>query len=206
MIFQLKKAKGQAAVNIKKRAMQVLKRKKMFEQQRDSMQAQSFNLEQASQRPRSTYTRLTVRLTAALLQTIFAVDCAKDTIETVAAMKGAASAMKVQTKQINIDDIEDVQDELADMMLDMNEVQESLGRSYGVGDEIDESELDDELAALEDEWEEEDAVADSTPAWLQPAAPSAMPDAPAAAAAVGPSGVDEFGLPVAPTMGRAALA
>ena len=35
----------------------------------------------------------------------------------------------------------------------MNEVQDALGRNYGVSDEIDEADLDAELAALEDDLE-----------------------------------------------------
>jgi len=40
------------------------------------------------------------------LQTNFALDTVKDTQETVAAMKGAAAALKVEHKKINIDAIE----------------------------------------------------------------------------------------------------
>lgn len=43
---QLVKARGPSAVQIKKRAMTVLKRKKMYENQRDQLSAQSFNIEQ----------------------------------------------------------------------------------------------------------------------------------------------------------------
>lgn len=42
----LKKAKGPTATNIKKRAMETLKRKKMYEGQRDQMAGQQFNIEQ----------------------------------------------------------------------------------------------------------------------------------------------------------------
>ncbi len=56
-------------------------------------------------------------------------------------MKTAAGAMKKQMKQFNIDDVENLQDELTDMLDMNNEIQETLGRSYGVGD-IDESELE----------------------------------------------------------------
>jgi charged multivesicular body protein 5 len=38
----LKKAKGPAAQNIKRRAMETLKRKKMYEQQRDQIAGQAF--------------------------------------------------------------------------------------------------------------------------------------------------------------------
>lgn len=57
----LKKAKGPTAANIKRRAMECLKRKKMYEQQRDQMAGQQFNIEQTS----------------------FAIDSIKDTATTV---------------------------------------------------------------------------------------------------------------------------
>ena len=38
-------------------------------------------------------------------------------------------------------------------MEDMNEVNEALGRNYGVSDDLDEADLDAELAGLEDELE-----------------------------------------------------
>lgn len=40
------KTKGPAVNAIKQRAMQALKRKKMYEAQRDNLTAQSFNIEQ----------------------------------------------------------------------------------------------------------------------------------------------------------------
>ena len=63
-------------------------------------------------------------------------------------MKDAAKDLKKQYKTIKIDKIEDTMDDLADLMMDADEIQDVLGRSYGVGDEVDEDELDDELAAL----------------------------------------------------------
>lgn len=57
----LKKAKGPTATNIKRRAMECLKRKKMYEQQRDQVAGQQFNIEQTS----------------------FAIDSIKDTATTV---------------------------------------------------------------------------------------------------------------------------
>ena len=55
--------------------------------------------------------------------------------------------MKKEFKNINIDQIEDMQDELGDMMEEANEIQESLGRSYGMP-EVDEDDLEAELDAL----------------------------------------------------------
>ena len=188
---QLKRAKGPAQTTIKKRALAVLKRKKMYEQQRDQLMAQQFNVDQAA----------------------FAIETAKDTQVQVEAMRGAASALQAETaKMPDIDDIDDTIDDLAEQFEEMNEIQESLGRSYGVGDDVDELDLDDELAALEDEFDMDalgEGEADATPAYLQP--PPAMPVAPSMdpvpaggggvpAAVAAPGTTDEFGLPVAGTV------
>lgn len=49
-----------------------------------------------------------------------------------------------------------MQDEMEDIMDQANEIQETLGRSYGVPDDIDEDELEAELDALGDEMFEEE--------------------------------------------------
>ena len=77
---QLKRAKGPAAEGIKRRALETLKRKKMYEQQRDQMAGQAFNVE----------------------QTAFAIETVKDTQTTVFAMKAAAQALKVENQKIDI--------------------------------------------------------------------------------------------------------
>ncbi|KAJ1458560.1 Snf7 family [Pelagophyceae sp. CCMP2097] len=171
---KMKKARGPALNTLKQRAMAVLKRKKMYEQQRDQMAGQAFNIE----------------------QTNFAIDSVKDTITTVDAMRQASKVLKKEIKKVNVDGIEDLQDDLADMMEDMHEVQDALGRSYGLGDEIDEADLDAELACLGDELglDDLDAEADSTPAYLTPALPEQPTNEPST-----PAAVDEFGLPVAQT-------
>merc|ERR1712109_339344 len=74
----------------------------------------------------------------------------KDTKITVNAMKTGLKDMKKEYKNVNIDQIEDMQDELGDMMEDASEIQEALGRSYGMPD-VDEDELEAELDALGDE-------------------------------------------------------
>ena len=77
---QLKRAKGPAAEGIKRRALETLKRKKMYESQRDQMAGQAFNVE----------------------QTAFAIETVKDTQTTVFAMKAAAQALKVENQKIDI--------------------------------------------------------------------------------------------------------
>ena len=172
---QLKTAKGGAKNSIKQRALRVLKQKKMYEAQRDNQSQQAFNMEQTS----------------------FALENLKETATTVEAMKDTAKELKKQYKTIKIDKIEDIQDDLADLMMDADEVQEVLGRSYGVGDEVDEDELDDELAALDDEmFEDEVGEAEAeAPSYLGDDLPAA-PDA-AVAKPEGKQTEDEYGLPVA---------
>jgi charged multivesicular body protein 5 len=128
---QLKNAKGSAATNIKSRAMNILKRKRMLEKQRDGVQQQAFNLDQQA----------------------FAIDNLKNTASTVAAMKAGAKEMKKEYKNIDVDKIEDLQDDMHDLMLDAEEVNEIMGRSYGVPDEIGDDDLEAELAGLGDEFD-----------------------------------------------------
>mgnify|MGYP002053696465 CR=1 FL=1 len=108
----------------KRGALYCLKRKKMYEAQRDQLAGQAFNVE----------------------QTAFAIDSVKDTQTTVAAMKAASGALKHEFQNMNLDEIEDVHDDLAEMMEDMNEVQDILGRNYALPDDIDEADLESELA------------------------------------------------------------
>ncbi|GAB9467498.1 hypothetical protein Gpo141_00004840 [Globisporangium polare] len=179
--LQMAKTKGPALNTIKQRAMQTLKRKKMYEQQRDNLTAQSFNIEQAA----------------------FAIETSRDTVDTVAAMKSAVAQLKVETKKIDMNELEDVQDDMADLMEDMSEIQEIMGRSYGIGADVDESELEAELAGLEDEWAEEEAeaaAAEAAPSYLAPAQQQHnLPAAPSGLLENGRNGrrIDEFGLPIA---------
>nr|CAG4641230.1 EOG090X0EA1 [Eulimnadia texana] len=142
-----KMREGPAKNAVKQKAMRVLKQRKQYEQQAGNLRQQSFNMEQAN----------------------YATQTLKDTQTTIQAMQYGMKEMKKEFKNINIDKIEDVQDELADMLEQADEVQEALGRSYGVPD-IDEDELEAELEALGD-----DLIADTDTSYLDEAmkAPSA---------------------------------
>uniref|UniRef100_UPI00358EC6E4 charged multivesicular body protein 5 n=1 Tax=Myxine glutinosa TaxID=7769 RepID=UPI00358EC6E4 len=143
---------GPAKNMVKQKAMRVLKQKKMYDNQRESLMQQSFNMEQAN------YT----------IQTM------KDTKSTVDAMKIGVKDMKKAYKQVKIDDIENIQDEMEDMMEDANEIQETLGRSYGMP-EVDDDDLEAELAALGDEMLDEDSsFLDEAAA--APSAPESLPE------------------------------
>ena len=165
---QLEQAKTPAAKNaIKSRAMGVLKRKKMLEKQREGVAQQAFNVDQQA----------------------FAIDSLKNTVETVSAMKAGHDQMKREFKAVNIGKIEDLQDDMADLMLDAEEVNEVMGRAFGIPDELGEEDLDAELDALGDEFDvgEEEEVPDYLKATDMPAAPTAAPAVAAPAAAAKPS-------------------
>ena len=51
-------------------------------------------------------------------------------METVAAMKAANKDIKQAYKGFSIAELEDMQDDMADLMADANEIQDVLGRSY----------------------------------------------------------------------------
>ena len=122
-IFALKKkmrtSRGAAKTRYKQQALQLLKRRKMYDKQRNQYANQQFNMDQMQ----------------------FTMDTLKDTQVQVQTMKETASAMKQQFKQIDIDKVEDQMDELADLMEDAEEIQEIMGRSYGMED-VDEDELE----------------------------------------------------------------
>lgn len=167
---QMKKMRDGPAKNaVKQKALRVLKQKKMYESQSDNLRNQAFNMEQAN----------------------YTVQTLKDTKTTVNAMKMGAKEMKKEFKKINIDEIEDIQDEMADMLEQADEVQEALGRSYGTP-ELDEDDLQAELDALGDE-----VLLDGDTDYLDEAinAPNAPSKEPGAETIKDGMPVDEFGLP-----------
>ncbi|ORX58031.1 hypothetical protein DM01DRAFT_317149 [Hesseltinella vesiculosa] len=117
---QLRKVgSGPGKKAIEQRALRVLKQKRGYEAQRDHLQQQSFNMEQA-------------QMTTENLRGVMA---------TVDAMQTANKELKRQYKNINVDKIDQLQDEMEDLLAQANEVQETLGRSYDLPDDVDEEDL-----------------------------------------------------------------
>merc|ERR1719231_2081526 len=93
-------------------------------------------------------------------------------------MKAASAELKRTFKEeINLDDIEDLHDEMEDIMMDQEEIQEVMGRSFGDVEDVDEDELMEELDGLDDELGLDDM--EDEPIYM-PGAPSADPTLPAA--------------------------
>nr|XP_043632379.1 vacuolar protein sorting-associated protein 60.2-like [Erigeron canadensis] len=183
---QIKKTRpGPAQEAVKARAMRVLKQKRMYEGQRDMLYNQTFNLDQVA----------------------FASEGIKDAQQTMSALKSANKELKGMMKTVKIQDIDNLQDEMLDMMDISNEIQESLGRSYSVPDDIDEDDLMGELDALEADMGQE-TEGEGVPSYLQPDNEPDLneelnlPPAPSGHAV--PAGrannqtVDEYGFPAVP--------
>ena len=114
---QLKTMKpGPAKQQVQKRAMAILKQKKMYENQREQTRNQQFNMDQV----------------------MFAQESLAETANTVSAMKDANKALKKQFKAIDINQVEDMQDDMADLLEQAEEIQSAMGRSYNT-DDIDEA-------------------------------------------------------------------
>ncbi|KAI1002183.1 hypothetical protein K3495_g6018 [Podosphaera aphanis] len=147
---------GPGKTAIKQKALKVLQRRKMYEAQRDQLQQQSWNMEQAG-----------------MMQ-----DNLKNVMTTVDAMKQTNKSLKQQYGKINIDKIEQMQFEMAELMEIGNDIQESISRSYDIPEDVDEAELDAELEALEEEVEFEGLAAHETPDFLVDEVPQFIADHP----------------------------
>eukprot|EP01023_Acetabularia_acetabulum_P043372 TRINITY_DN4330_c0_g1_i1.p3 TRINITY_DN4330_c0_g1~~TRINITY_DN4330_c0_g1_i1.p3 ORF type:complete len:223 (+),score=55.42 TRINITY_DN4330_c0_g1_i1:278-946(+) len=171
----IKKARpGPTQESAKRRAMNVLKQKRMYENQRDQLYQQQFSLESVA----------------------FTAQQAKDSVETITALKQATKEVKsaLGHKELDIGKIDKLNDEMADLMDINQDIQDALGQSYAVPDDIDESELMGELDALDAElaMEAEVGGTNEVPAYLQ----DQLPDAPVSNVNE-PQKEDAFGLPVA---------
>ncbi|KAI0034114.1 Snf7-domain-containing protein [Vararia minispora EC-137] len=115
---KLRNGPGKNAVQ--QRALQVLRQKKMYEAQLSQLMQQTFNMESAA----------------------LATENLRNTMATVDAMKQANKELRKQYGKINVDKIEIMHDDMEDLLEQANEIQETLGRSYAVPDELDEADLE----------------------------------------------------------------
>lgn len=157
----------------------------MYEQQLEQVQNIDFNMTTvsgAAPPPRLVYRMPTFQSAdaggktegcGARVQVSMAMENIEMTKATVDAMKTTAKEFKKSVKAFDITSIENLQDDLADMMEDANEVQDILGQSFGVPDGMDDDALNAELDMLEDDLLSEDLMgAPAAPSYVAAAAPS----------------------------------
>lgn len=156
---------GPGKTAIKQKALKVLQRRKMYESQRDQLESQVWNMEQA--------------------QTMH--DNLKNTMATVDALQQTNKALRKEYGKVDIDKIERLQDDMADLLDVGNDIQESLARSYEVPEDVDEAELDAELEALGQEVDfdrELGGTESALPGFMQDEVPDFIDEAPVQAGKV----------------------
>jgi len=135
-------------------AMQVMKRKKMYEQQRSQLMGTQFNIDQMA----------------------FATEQVEVTQMSVEAMKAGQADLKAAYGKMNVGDIERMMDDMADLHDDAQEIQEVMAQSFAVPNGFDEAEFENEFAALEEEMKMESLAGINQPAAAPPAyLPAATP-------------------------------
>ncbi|KAE9418761.1 hypothetical protein Angca_003373 [Angiostrongylus cantonensis] len=158
---------------LKQKALRVLKQKRMYENQKGQLDQQAFNMDQSN----------------------FAIQGMKDNQVTLAAMKTGLKTMQKEFKKMDIDKIEEMQDQMEDMLDMNNEIQEAMSRQYDTPD-IDDADLEAELALLGDELDLGETDTNYLDEALNaPGVPSAKPTSSKVAEGLE---VDEFGLPKIP--------
>lgn len=167
-------AKQATQPSAKARAMQSLKMKKMYEQQKDQLVGTQFNVQNLAMQQEQ----------------------AEITATAVSAMQQATAELKKQQEKVNIDSVDKMMDQQAELTADMQDIQAALAQ--GTGMQLEEG-LDDELAALYAEQQEEDVArilaaggASSAPA------PMPVPTADPAVAKAAPAGYAAAKAPAAP--------
>eukprot|EP01083_Nonionella_stella_P075307 204670_1 len=140
---KMQRAKGSTKNSYKQKALKLLKQKKQYEQQRDRMFGQQMNIDNAK------YAQQSITANS----------------DMVIAMKGAATNLKEQFKEINIDDALDVQDDMMELLDDTNEINDILGEAWGM-DDFDEDDLLDELDDLDGEFDDLDMNEDEIPQYM----------------------------------------
>ena len=155
--------KGPAQNAVKQRALRCLKQKRLYESQRDQLYSQQYNIDQIS----------------------FTSESIQDSITTVKALKVASKDMAKQfkSKELDINKIDELTDQMADHMDLANEINEALSANYNLPDEIDEDELMGELDALEAELSLEADTEAAVPSYL--AEPDPLPEVPLPSSGVG---------------------
>lgn len=145
-------------------AMQVMKRKKMYEQQRDQLMGTQFNVDSMA----------------------FAQEQAEVTAMSVEAMRAGQQELKASYAKMNIGDIEQLMDDMADFADEAKEINECISTAFAVPEGFDEASFEDEFTALEEEMKMESLAglsqpAAAAPSYLAPAAPASAPSAATAA-------------------------
>lgn len=137
----------------KRAALQALKRKKRYEKQLGQIDGTLSTIEFQRE----------------------ALENASTNTEVLRVMGDAAKALKSAHKNMNVDDVHNLMDDVAEQQEIANEISDAISNPVGFGQDVDEDDLMAELEELEQENLEEELVNIGP----LPAVPSAKPEAPA---------------------------
>ena len=158
--IELERARELTRTKNKRGALMALKKKKMYEQQREQLENQILRVSEQQ----------------------MMLENQRTVVETVDAMRTAATASKRVMTEMKIDDVDKVLDSINEQTEDMRQIQDALGNPIGAAMDLDEDELLGELEELEaselDEQLLEPAAVSAGPARI-PQAAAALPAAPA---------------------------
>lgn len=134
-----KKTPNPQVINsLRKKAEIIIKRKKVYETNKENTLGIQFNIDQVK----------------------FANDSLKTQIDTCKVLAVSSKELKKNIKKININKIEKLQDDIFDYIEESKEITEILGNSYEIPVYMDENEIDTELALVEDSILDEELVAE----------------------------------------------
>ncbi|VDP54111.1 unnamed protein product [Heligmosomoides polygyrus] len=158
---------------LKQKALRVLKQKRMYENQKGQLDQQAFNMDQSN----------------------FALQGMKDNQVGPISCSTAACRSGLENYAEGVQEIEDLQDQMEDMLDMNNEIQEAMSRQFDTPD-IDEADLEAELALLGDELD----IGETDTNYLDEAltAPGVPASKPTSSKVAEGLEVDEFGLPKIP--------
>ncbi|CAE7371146.1 chmp5 [Symbiodinium natans] len=122
-------AQGSSNPTAKSKALQAMKKKKMYEQQRDQLLSTQFNVENLA----------------------FQQEQAEITAMAVEAMQKGHTQLKDQTKQMDIAAVDKLTDDMADLQDEMKAINEALAQGSMVPDGATDDDLANEFAKLEEE-------------------------------------------------------
>ncbi|CAD8202857.1 unnamed protein product [Paramecium octaurelia] len=122
-----KTSRGVQQTTAKSRAVMLLKRKKMLEQQLGQMLNNQMTLDQVA----------------------FTKENIQNTLEMAQAMQQVVAVQKEAFKEIDMDKLEDLMDDMEDMKFETDYMNDMMNRNYSC--DVDESELDREMAEIEND-------------------------------------------------------
>lgn len=134
-------------------ALMALKRKKMYEQQKEHARGARFNLETQ----------------------LLAIENANVNMETLKAMKAGSATMRSMHGELNVDKVDATMDDIREQMDLANEINAAISTPLGMDYGLDEEELDAELEQLEQSEMEKAMLDVKTPASATRSASSMPP-------------------------------